>query len=472
MLKREWFKGKRITVFGIGLNRGALATIRFLLDAGVKEVIATDIKMKEDLAPTLTELDRYKNITYVLGQHRPEDFTQIDMVVKNPIIPWTNEYIKLARAKGVPVEMDASLFIQLTRQPMIGVTGTKGKTTTASLIAHILESSEQKIVRAGISQIGFLDVIEQIKEQSIIVAELSSWRLSSFASHQYSPAVAVVTNIYPDHLNYYKKMSAYVADKENIARFQKKGDTLILNHDNEGAREFAQAAKGHVMWFSEQELVAGEGVFVRSGSIYERTADGEKELFSWPKSHLIGEHNRSNILAAIAVARLRGVSESRIVSALESFSGVPSRLEFVGEKDGIQFYNDTAATMPEAAIAGVRAFDRPVVLIAGGADKNADYSELAQVFATEPKSTILFRGTGTEKLLPLMEQTAAAAGRENISFPVVSNMTDALCIAVDEAETGDIILLSPGAASFGLFQNEFDRGDQFRAGVKRLLAET
>lgn len=469
MLKHDWFKGKRVTVFGIGLNRGALSTIKFLIASGVREIVATDIKTKEDLAPTLAELAKYKNITYVLGQHRPEDFTQADMVVKNPIIPWTNEYIKLALANQVPVEMDASLFVQFTKRPMVGITGTKGKTTTASLIAHILEHAGQEIVRAGISQIGFLDALEKVTERSTVVAELSSWRLSSFAAHQYSPAVAVVTNIYPDHLNYYKKMEAYVADKEMIFRFQKKTDVLVLNRDNDGTRAFAAKARGRVVWFSEGDMGDGEGVFVRDGSVYERTAEGEALLFSWPETALLGRHNRSNILAAIATARAQGVKGPAIVAALKSFKGVPYRLELVGEREGIAFYNDTAATMPEAAIAGIRTFDRPVVLIAGGADKAFDYAELARVFVTEPKSVILLQGTATDKLIPLMEKEATILGKPDAIFPVVASMADALRVAADEARTGDVVLLSPGVASFGLFQNEFDRGDQFRRGVESLL---
>ena len=330
MLKRDWFKGKRVTVFGVGLNRGALSTIKFLLAAGVREIVATDIKTKEDLAPTLAELSKFKNITYVLGQHRPEDFTQTDMVVKNPIIPWTNEYVKLALAHHVPVEMDASIFVQLMKQPMIGITGTKGKTTTASLAAHILEHAGQEIVRAGINQIGFLDAIERVTERSAIVAELSSWRLSSFAAHEYSPGIAVVTNIYPDHLNYYKKMEAYVADKEMIFRYQKKDGTLVLNRDNEGTRAFAAKARGRVLWFSEGDMTDGEGIFVRNGSVYERTSEGERELFLWPKTALMGRHNRSNILAAIMVARVQGVAPAAILAALGSFKGVPHRLELVG----------------------------------------------------------------------------------------------------------------------------------------------
>ncbi|MFZ1626803.1 MAG: UDP-N-acetylmuramoyl-L-alanine--D-glutamate ligase, partial [Candidatus Moraniibacteriota bacterium] len=349
-------------------------------------------------------------------------------------------------------------------------TGTKGKTTTAALITHILKTVDQPIIPAGISQIGFLDALTDVRSDSTIVAELSSWRLSSFIAHQYSPHIAVVTNIYPDHLNYYKKMASYIADKEVVFRFQKKEDVLILNRDNEGTRAFALKAPGHIVWFSEQILAEGEGIYLRSGAVWERTSAGERELFLWPAVGLLGEHNRSNILAAIATVRTQGITEKAILAGLMSFKGVPHRLELVGEYEGVHFYNDTAATMPEAAIAGIRTFSAPVVLIAGGADKEFDYSELARVFATEPKSVILLQGTATKKLLPLMEKEALVQGRSGVVFPVVASMEDALQVATDEAQPGDVILLSPGVASFGLFQNEFDRGNQFRTGVERRIA--
>jgi UDP-N-acetylmuramoylalanine--D-glutamate ligase len=170
------------------------------------------------------------------------------------------------------------------------------------------------------------------------------------------------------------------------------------------------------------------------------------------------------------IARVQGVPPTAILAALGSFKGVPHRLELIGEKNGVAFWNDTAATMPEAAIAGIRSFETPVILIAGGADKAFDYAELARVFATEPKSVILLQGTATDKLLPLMEKEAALLGRQDALFPVVTSMEDALRVAIDEARSGDVVLLSPGVASFGLFQNEFDRGDQFCKGVERFLS--
>lgn len=468
-MKKNWFKGKRVTVFGIGLNRGALATIRFLAEAGVREIIATDIKSRDDLMPTIRQLERMKNITYILGQHRTEDFTHVDMVIKNPIIPWTNEYIKSALAHHVPVEMDASLFISLVSAPMIGVTGTKGKSTTASLIAHILEMAGWSINRAGINQIGFLDVVSQVKEGNTVIAELSSWRLSAFPAHHYSPETAIITNIYPDHLNYYKRMAPYVADKENIFRFQKTTDLLILNYDDEKTRAMADQAHGRVVWFSEKPLSEGVGYSLISGSVEKREQNGNiTHLFTLPEMRLRGEHNQSNILAAIATVLEKGVSPEKVCRVLSSFSGLPHRLEFIGESEGVQYYNDTTATMPEAAIAGLRSFSQPIVLIAGGADKGFEYHSFAQALVSIPKSVILLAGTATDKLRPLLEKEAQLLGKEG-NYPVVSNMLDALRLAADEADFGDVVLLSPGAASFGLFQNEFDRGEQFRSGVQEQL---
>ena len=216
MLQESFFKNKRVTVFGLGVNMGGVGTVKFLAEHGVREIIVTDIKSRMELGAALEKLAQYKNVTYVLGQHRPEDFTHTDMVIKNPVIPWTNEYIQRAEKNGVPVEMDSSIFFALTPAPIIGVTGTKGKTTTTTLIAHILEQAKKSVVRAGIGQTGVLGVLERVTPESVVVFELSSWRLSALARTKQSPHIAVLTNIYPDHLNYYQTMEAYVADKKNI----------------------------------------------------------------------------------------------------------------------------------------------------------------------------------------------------------------------------------------------------------------
>lgn len=461
MLKRDFFKGKRVTVFGIGLNGGALGAIEWLIQAGVREVIATDIRSRDELAPTLEKLKKYKGITYVLGQHRPEDFVHVDMVVKTPGIPWTNEYIKKALEKNIPVETDASLFFQLVKNKTIAVTGTRGKSTTAALIAHILEHAGQPVVRVGINQIGFLSELGKVTPESIIVTELSSWRLSSLRKLAWRPAVAVITNFFPDHQNYYKNMEAYARDKQIILEFQKETDTAILNFDHEVVRSWAEKTKAQQVFFSQAGTQLKRGVSLSEGKVVEYVDDEPVPLFPLETPFLAGTHNQANVLAAVAAVRALGIAAPKITSGLKTFRGLPHRFEVVTTKNDITYINDTAATSPDALIAALNTCTMPVVLIAGGADKNFDFTSLVPVMYAKAKAIILLKGTGTDKLLPLLEKLNAEKGEERL-FPVVTSMQDAVTLAEENALAGDTILLSPGMASFGLFKNEFDRGEQFR----------
>lgn len=465
MFKKDFFKGKRITVFGIGLNGGALGAIEFLLQSGVREVIATDIRSKEELLPTLEKLKKYKNITYVLGQHRPEDFTNVDMVVKTPGIPWTNEYIKRAQEKNIPVETDASLFFQMVKNTTVAVTGTRGKSTTASLIAHILEKSGKLVVRVGINQIGFLSELSKITPESIIVAELSSWRLSSLRKLKWRPQVSVVTNLFPDHQNYYRNMEAYARDKEVILEFQTETDTAILNFDHETVRAWSEKTGAKKYFFSRDGQAIENGISVVRGEVVEYISGNSERLFPLVTPFLIGEHNKANVLAGIAAGRSLGLPKEKIEKALTTFRGLPHRFELVTKKNDITYINDTAATSPEALLAALNTCTTPVVLIAGGADKNFDFTSLAPVIYEKAKAIVLFKGTGTDKLLPLLEKVAQGKEEERI-FPVVASMRDAVTVAEENAEAGDTILLSPGMASFGIFKNEFDRGEQFIKAVQ------
>lgn len=467
MLQASFFKGKRITVFGLGLNMGGIGTVKFLAAEGAREIIVTDIKSRSELAPALEKLSQYKNVTFVLGQHRPEDFTRVDMVIKNPVIPWTNEYVRIAEKHHVPVEMDASIFFALCKAPIIGITGTKGKTTTATLIAHILEQAKKRVVKVGIGQVGVLGMLASVTPESVVVFELSSWRLSALGRLKKSPALAVLTNIYPDHLNYYKTMEAYKGDKKNIFLFQRTQDTLVANFDDMAVREMTEDARGAVVWFSEGNDIDGNGVWIEDGHICIRYLGEIKKLFPLAEIRLKGEHNVANILAAVATLLAYGLTPKQIVSGIESFSGVPHRLEFVAEKNGVEYYNDTAATIPEATIAALRSFAKPVILIAGGSDKRLTFDALAEAILQHAQRLILFDGEASEKLMAALKARLPEEDTRR-SFTIVSDMAEAVASAAQSAEQGDIVLLSPGAASFGIFKNEFDRGEQFRVLVRAL----
>ncbi len=459
------FRDKRITVFGLGLNDGGVGTVLFLAKHGAREIIVTDMKSREELAPSLLKLASYKNIVYVLGQHRPEDFTHVDMVVKNPAIPWTNEYVKMALAHRVPVEMDSSLFFQFCPAPIIGVTGSKGKTTTASLIAHMLEHAGRPVVRVGISQVGVLGVLSRVTKDSIVVFELSSWRLSALERLKKSPHIAVLTNIYPDHLNYYKTMAAYMADKKNIFAFQKNTDVVVANFDNALVQEMVQNAPGSILFASTVQALDGDGAWRDGETLLLSNQGKEQVLLPVENIPLVGDHNRMNILLAALATLAAGLSVKDVRAGIVSFPGILNRLEKVAEKNGVTYYNDTAATIPDAAVAALRSFAQPTILLAGGSDKNLEFSGLAQEIVKCPKRTIFFQGAGTDNLL-LAIRALLPEGKHQ--FEIVDSMSEAVRRAAEYAAPGDIVLLSPGAASFGLFQNEFDRGEQFRAAVELL----
>jgi len=464
MLQASFFKNKRVTVFGLGVNMGGVGTVQFLIEHGVREVIVTDMKKREELQSSLDKLSKYKNITYVFEQHRPEDFSHVDMVIKNPAIPWTNEYIKLAQKNNIPVEMDSSLFFAFCKAPIIGVTGTKGKTTTSTLIAHILASAGKKVVKVGIGQVGVLTSLAKITPDTLVVFELSSWRLSALSSIKKSPHIAVVTNIYPDHLNYYKTMDAYIKDKKNIFLFQKKNDTLVACFDNERVREMVQDAPGSIVWFSQQEKQDDDGVWIDNNRVWLRKAGEVYDLLSLSEQKLRGAHNENNILSAVAVAVSCGLSMKQIVTGIKSFSGVEHRLEYVREKNGVQYFNDTASTIPESALSALRSFSEPLVLIGGGSDKNLEFDVFAKEIASRVKKAILFRGSATDKIITSLKKYLPDGEKKDL-FIVVESMQKAIEIASQSAEKGDVVLLSPGSASFGIFKNEFDRGEQFRKEV-------
>ena len=461
----KWFKGKRITVFGIGLLGGGIGTIRFLVEHGAR-VIATDIKSKKQLAYSLEQLRGLKNIEYVLGQHRREDFTKVDMVIKTPQAPWTNKHIKLALKNNIPVEVDSSLFFKLCKNPIIGITGTKGKTTTSHLIAHILDKSGKNPIKVGIGQVPVLDKLKVIKKNSVVVFELSSWRLSGLTSAKISPQIGVFTNFFPDHMNYYHTMGEYLTDKKNIFIYQKPKDWFVCNYDDKTVRELCSEAKGNVITVAKEHISQGRSVFCEDGEIFINNGiDIECVMFA-KDVPLRGAHNISNAMSAIGATVAYGLTNKQIVTAVKSFRGVAHRLEFVAHKKGVDYINDTAATNPQSACAALKSFSKPIMLIAGGVDKNLSYDKFAKAIINNVKGVVFIKGTATDKIIKLIKKEIK--NNEKKSFEIVDSMDKAVEIASLGAQPGDIVLMSPGAASFGIFANEFDRGNQFKQSVKDL----
>lgn len=465
-MTKKWFKGKTVTVFGIGLLGGGIGTIRFLALHGAN-VIATDIKSQEELAPSLEKLKDLKNVTYILGRHRREDFSAVDMVVKTPSCPWTNEHVTLARANKIPVETDASLFFQLCRAVIIGVTGTKGKTTTSHMIDHILKQTRKNPLQIGIGTTSVLDRLSLVKHDTIVVFELSSWRLSALKYCERSPHIAVITNIFPDHLNYYKTMEAYFEDKKNIFLYQKPNDYLIYNADNKYLASIEDEITSRSIRVTGQRDTVGRTLFLEDGYVYINDGIDVKKMISVEDLPMSGRHNHLNALMSIGAVMALDIAPKKIIAALRTFKGVQHRMELIRTFSGVQYINDTAATAPDAAIASMTSYNQPMILIAGGADKKLPAQKFAEALLQYPKDVVFFKGEATDKILLEMKKSDALKVKE-MNYAVVGSMKEAIDVARAKAAEGDIVLMSPGAASFGIFKNEFDRGLQFREAVENL----
>ena len=480
------FKGKKVTVMGLGLyeNGSGIAATRFLVAAGAK-VTVTDLKTAAQLAPQIKRLGALRRkIKLVLGEHREADFKNADLILKNPGVPSTSKFLAIARENGVPIETDISLFFQLiARKRIIGITGTRGKSTTTTLIYDILRATDKRAVLGGNITSSPLAQMPAVKRGGPVVLELSSWMLESLEPKKMSPYISVFTNVYPDHLNTYAGIKEYAAAKENIFRWQNAQDICVLNRDNKFTREMGGRVPAQRFRFSLKYFAEENGAFVRAGWIYFRRDGQEEKILAVKNLKVLGEHNRQNDLAAVAAAMAYGVPAGLVKKVAENFRGVPDRLELLREVKGVKYYNDTTSTTPEATIAALRALHsfcptcrrggdcrtvggvggslKNIILIAGGADKGLDFKVLAKEIKKYCRAVILLKGTGTDRLKLKIKNY-------ELRITECGSMADAVGVAQSLARKGEIVLLSPACASFGMFVNEFDRGAQFRKAVGSL----
>lgn len=454
---KDYFKNKKITVMGLGLLGRGVGDVEFLAENRA-DLLVTDLKNKKELKTSLNRLKKFKNIKYVLGKHRLQDFKNRDMILKSADVKPNSIYIKEAKKNKIPIEMSASLFAKLSSAVIIGITGTRGKSTTTQMIYEILKLSprtvlgEREVFLGGnVKGVSTLALLNKTKDKDIVVMELDSWQLQGFGESKISPHIAVFTNLMRDHMNYYKNnIEKYFNDKVNIFKYQKENDYLIVGK-NIARKIMVKHTKVKPLYLLQQRTVLCV----------------PKSLPKDWKLKIIGEHNRENAEFATAVAEIIGVPKNIIKKTIENFKGVPGRLEYLRTVREIKIYNDTTATTPEAviiALNSLKEYKSRIILIGGGADKNLEYDEYTKVVKKYVKNLILFKGGASEKIIFSLNKI------DKIKFPInlVDNMKKAISIAKDNAKAGDIILLSPGSASFGIFKNEYDRGEQFNKLVKNL----
>jgi len=436
---------------GLGIVGGGVGVVKFLVKAGAK-VLVTDLKTKKQLESSFKKI-RQLPVKLVLGKHRPQDFKNTDLIIRNPGVSDNSLYLKIAEKNGVPIDNDVGIFFELCPAPIVGVTGTKGKSTVVTLIHQFLKSKYPDVILAGNIGTSPLESLKKINKGSKVVLELSSWQLEGLKNHKMSPQVALITNIYPEHLNRYKSLRAYINAKKIIFLFQKPGDNLFLNYDDKIVREFSKKANSKVYFFSEKKIP----------KYFKKNIEDLK---------IKGEHNISNVLAAISVANLYKVPFKNIRRVLGKFRWLPGREEFIAEIKGVKYFNDTAATMPDAAIFAIKTLSREfprakIILIAGGQDKNLNYKKFAKEIKKNVRYLILFSGNASAKIKKGIGSLKISKKTFSI-FPNINSMERAVKLTSQLSGRGDIVLLSPAAASFNLFTNEFDRGEQFNKFVKKL----
>ena len=451
---------------GLGSRGGGLGVARWLV-AGGAVVTVTDAKPAAALAEPLAELADLP-IRFVLGGHDERDFTPAgaDLVVRNPAVRRDAPLLRLARQAGIQVEMEIGLFLAACPAPVIGVTGTKGKTTVSTLSAEMLRRWRPETVLAGNMGISALEALPAIGPETPVVLEISSWQLEAVIEHGRAPHIAVLTNVAEDHLNTYRDFAEYAETKRGITAHQGPTDWLVVNRDDPESWRAAAETSARVVPFGLQDC-GEDGAWLAGARFVWRLGAEEWSLPRPANAALRGDHGAANALAALAAVRLRGAPQQAIAAALEGFVGVKDRMEPVAVVDGVAYVNDTTATAPVAAAAALGALaGTPVRLLAGGADKGLDPAPLvAAVAAHVPTPTVyLFDGTATPRLAAALHD----AGIEPRGL--FGSMTEAVAAARADATPGETILLSPGCASFGLFADEFDRGEQFRRHVLGLAA--
>jgi UDP-N-acetylmuramoylalanine--D-glutamate ligase len=460
-------KDKRITIMGLGLNRGGLGVARLLAKAGAK-ILITDLKTKKELEPSLEKLKDF-NIKYILGRHREEDFINTDMVIQNPAVPHNSKYLKIAQTHEVPIETDLDLFLQFCpSKNIIAVAGTKGKSTVSQLIYHIFKEAQKDTILAGNIGISVLDILEKINPQTWLILEISTWQMEGIKNSKFHPQTAVLTNILPDHLDRYRNYKEYIRSEKLIFEHQKSNDNLIVNYDNEETVKIKKETALPIYWFSAKEKIE-PGCYLENDKLVFQSGEYKRTFAKISDLLLPGLHNLENILAASTVGFIHNIPGEIILKTLKNFPGVPYRLEFIGEFRGIKFYNDTCATTPEATLAALESFtEQPVILFLGGKDKKLNYENFGEAIGKNKKikKIILLQHPAYDASQKIFSALKKHLDSEKIIQTL--NLKVGIEIALQQAQANDLVLLSPAAASFGMFENEFDRGDKFNKIVKNL----
>ncbi len=463
--------GKRVLLIGLGLFGGGEGAARFLGQKGARLTI-TDPKTPEQLAPTIKRLSdlslQYRlGPDYVGAQHAAAP--QADLLVVNPAVPRTCELLRLYRQAGVPITSPMNMFLALCPAPVAGVTGSTGKSTTTAMLGQMLQRAGRPVLLGGNIGISLLPLVESITADHIVVLEMSCFQVEDAACLPWSPQVAVLTNITPNHLDRYESFGAYAAAKQNILAFQSESDAAVLNASDAILWRWGrQQLRSHVIFFEVESSrrPLARGMSLRHGKLIWTDGASQEIICSREDIPLPGAHNLANALAAAAAAHWLGVRAEAVRSALREFKPLEHRLEPCGVFGGATFYNDSNSTTPQSTVAALESFRRPVTLIAGGYDKGLDLDPLARAIAERVEVLITMGRCGPRIAQLTRQKRQLAPGADTSPEAPLIREADSLEEAVEAAlqlsMPGSMVLFSPACASYDMFQNYAERGQRFK----------
>jgi UDP-N-acetylmuramoylalanine--D-glutamate ligase len=503
-------KGKTVLIMGLGRFGGGLDAAQFAAGTGAK-VIVTDLASSEKLGDSVKELEKFPNIEFHLGSHESKDFETSDVVIANPAVPSDNKFLKIARNAGRHVTSQINIFFELCPAKIIGITGANGKSTTTSLTAHLLQNANPTYVIASkakqsqttqcavcntqyknvwltgnIGNQPFLTALDKIKPNDLVVIELSSFQIEQLAEIQRAPDIALLTNLTPNHLDRYGTFEKYCAAKEYIFKYQK------LDENNPAISIFNAEDEVACQWYEKYKHDSGR-ICIKFSA--DDVTNEIRDCYNLP-----GRANLSNLAAALSIVRNFGLTDESIKKSLPSFKALPHRLELVEDKHDVKWYNDSKATTPEGAITALDAFDKPIILIAGGYDKHLPFDKFAEKIVQKAKAAILIGQTAPQIVKAIdscMSLRGVPLGRRGnlqnrratshepretknknlkelrtqnseLKTNIVKSLSDAVTLAHNLAQSGDVVLLSPACASYDMFENYEQRGHQFAELVKSL----
>ena len=454
----NYLNGKKVAIIGLGVSN--LPLLKYMNNQNAKITIF-DEKEKEDIPRKLLEkLDKYGAYAF-FGKNCLENLKNYDIIFRSPSCLPTREALVLEEQRGAIITTEIEMLMKLAPCQIIGVTGSDGKTTTTSLIYSILKKQGYNTYLGGNIGKPLFTKLEEIKPEDKLVLELSSFQLMGMTV---SPNISVITNITPNHLNIHKDYNEYIEAKKTIFKYQNENDYLVLNHDNEITRNCGKEAISRVIYFSSREKL--DNGFIVDNKIIKRCNDGiRKHILDTKDVLLRGNHNFENICAALAATE-NLVDEEIAVEAVKEFRAVEHRLEFIREIDGVKWYNDSVSSSPTRTIAGLNSFDEDIVLIAGGYDKNLDYTPLAKPILEKVKTLILIGATSSKIFDAVKDEEEKE--KKDISIYMCENLQETVNLAKRYSKKGEVVLFSPASASFDMFKNFAERGNKFKDLVNNL----